>query len=427
MHNDSLHSVKEIEEQPLYGWVVVIASFFVATMAYGGAYSFGVFLNPLREDFGWTSATTSGAFSFLLLSYSSLGILSGWGVDRFGPRITVGLGGLFIGLGLLLTSQIHTPWQIYLTYGLLIGPGLSTVYSPLLTTISRWFTKWRGLALGIVTAGTGAGSFIIPPFASHLISIYGWRLSYLILGTIVGGIIIIATLFLRKNPLRTWSVSNKQMPAEKVRTDNRMKDLRQNNIISEDGDFSFRRALNTKTFWQLCFMNLLVGFGLQMMMVHVVPYARESLKFSPMIAATVLSTIGASSIAGKLIMGGASVRIGVKRALAISTFMEGVMIIGMMSSSNVWILYLFASIFGFGYGGHVPQFPALTGDFFGLYRMGTILGAGTIFYGMGGAFSTFLAGRLFDITGSYTNAFSLGVLAMFLTTASTFFLKRPKK
>ena len=98
MHNDSFHSVKGIEEKPFYGWVVVIASFFVASMAYGGTYSFGVFLKPLREDFGWTTATTSGAFSLLLLSYSSLGILSGWGVDMFGPRMTIGFGGLFIGL-----------------------------------------------------------------------------------------------------------------------------------------------------------------------------------------------------------------------------------------------------------------------------------------------------------------------------------------
>jgi MFS family permease len=264
---------------------------------------------------------------------------------------------------------------------------------------------------------------IIPPFASHLISIYGWRLSYIILGTIVGSVMITATLFLGKDPLKIKMVSNVEMEGK----DNRMRGLRQNKIISEAKDFSFRRAIHTKTFWQLCLMNLMVGFGLQMMMVHVVSYVQEGLKSSPMVAATVLSTIGAFSIAGRLIMGVASVRIGAKRALAISTFLEGAMIIGMMSSSNMWVLYLFASIFGFGYGGHVPQFPALTGDFFGLYRMGTILGAGSIFYGMGGAFSTFLAGRIFDITGSYTNAFSLGVLAMFLTAASTFFLRRPKR
>ena len=426
MHNDSLPSVKETEEQPLYGWVVVMASFFVTIMAYGGAYSFGVFLKPLREDFGWTSATTSGAFSLLLLSYSSLGILSGWAVDKLGPRITVGFGGLFIGLGLLLTSQINSLWQIYMTYGLLIGSGMSTAYSPLLTTISRWFTRWRGLALGIVTAGAGVGSFVIPPFASHLISTYGWRSSYLVMGSAVGGIIIIAALFLRKNPSRIGRVFNKQAPPEKVGKDNTMEGIRKNHTISKATDFSFRGALNTKTFWLLSLMNLMVGFGLQMMMVHVIPYAQESLKLSPMIAATVLSTIGAFSIAGKLIMGAASGRIGAKRALAISTSIEGAMIIGMMSSSNAWMLYRFASIFGFGYGGHVPQFPALTGDFFGLNRMGIILGAGSIFYGMGGAFGTFLAGFIFDATGSYTNAFTLGGMAMFLTAISTFFLKRPK-
>ncbi|MFC1816985.1 MFS transporter [Thermodesulfobacteriota bacterium] len=417
MQNNPLNDVKKTEVHSLHRWTVVIASFFVTVMVYGGSYSFGVFFKPLREDFGWTTAATSGAFSLLMFSYCALGIVSGLAVDRFGPRTTVGIGGLLMGLGFLLNSRISTLWQIYMTHGILLGPGMSTAYTPLLTTISRRFTRWRGLALGIVTAGGGVGTFIIPPFVSYLISNHGWRLSYLILGPLVGGTLIGAAFFLKKDRSQIRGVVDKKTGATKMKG---------NGVTSDATDFSLRRAFGTKNFWFLCLMNLTVGFGVQMMIVHIVPYAQQGLRLSPMIAATVLGTIGAGGIVGRLTMGAASDRIGPGRALAVATSIEGAMIIGIMSSSRAWMLHLFAAIFGFGYGGHVPQFPGLAGKLFGLRRMGTILGTQAILYGVGGAFGPFLAGHIFDRTGSYANAFVLAATGMFLTAASTLFIKRPK-
>jgi MFS transporter, OFA family, oxalate/formate antiporter len=416
MQNDPLESAQRPELWSFHSWTVVIASFFVSVMAYGGSYCFGVFLKPLREVFGWTTAATSGAFSLLMFSYCALGIFSGLAVDRFGPRTTVSIGGFLMGLGFLLTSRMTTLWHIYATYGLLIGPGLSTAYSPLLTTISRWFARWRGLALGIVTAGGGVGSFILPPCISYLISKHGWRLSYFVLGSVVGVTLITAAFFLKKAPSHTGRAMEREYRSGKIRGDP---------IISDAAGLSLRTVFGTRSFWLLCLMNLMVGFGLQMVIVHVVPYAQEGLRFSPMISAIVLSTLGAGSILGKLTMGAASDRIGPQKALAIATTIEGVMIIGIMNSSRVWMLYLFTGVFGFGYGGHVPQFPGLVSRLFGLRRMGTILGTQSILYGVGGAIGPFLAGHLFDRTGSYMNAFALGSMAMFLTAASTFFLKRP--
>lgn len=163
-----------------------------------------------------------------------------------------------------------------------------------------------------------------------------------------------------------------------------------------------------------------------MIIVHLVPYVQEGFKLSPVTAATLLGSVGAVSIAGRLIMGAASDYIGRKKALAISTSIQGVMIIGFIASSSVWMLYLFAAIYGFGYGGNTPQFPALTGELFGLRRMGTILGTQTIFYGIGGSLGPFLAGHLFDATGSYIKAFTLAAIAILLIATSTFFLKKPK-
>jgi len=420
--------VENGERRFFYGWVVVIASFFVAMMAYGGAYSYGVFLRPLRQDFGWTAAATSGAFSFYVLSYCSLSILSGWAVDRFGPQITTGLGGLFMGLGLFFSSQVNSLWHIYMTYGLLIGAGMSTVYSPILTTITRWFTERRGLALGIVTSGIGVGILVIPLFASYLISIHGWRISYLIIGPIIGGIIVTASFFMKKGLSQRGKASEERIFLDKVDKGNNGKEgIRRYEIASDVIGLSIREAAGTKTFWLLSSMNLLVGVTQLMIMVHFVPYVQEGFKLSPIIVATLLSSIGAVSIAGRLIMGAASDYIGRKRALAISTSIQGVMIIGFIFSSSVWMLYLSAAFYGFGYGGNTPQFPALTGELFGLRRMGTILGTQTIFYGIGGALGPLLAGHLFDATDSYINAFALAAIAMLLTATFTLFLKKPQK
>jgi OFA family oxalate/formate antiporter-like MFS transporter len=421
------HPVEKVGRKFFYGWVVVIASFFVAMMGYGGAYSFGVFLKPLREDFGWTAAAISGAFSFYTLSYCSLSILSGWAVDRFGPQITIGLGGLFMGLGLSFSSQVNTLWHIYITYGFLIGPGMSTVYSPLLTTTSRWFKNRRGLALGIVTSGIGVGTLIIPLLASYLISTHGWKLSYLIIGPIIGGIIITAAFFLKKDLSQRGKASEGKMLSERLdRGTSGREEIKRDEIISDAIGLSIGEAAGSKVFWLLSLMNLMVGFTQMMILAHVVPYVQEGPKLSPIIAAALLSAISAASIAGRLIMGAALDHIGWKRALTICTSIQGVMIIGFIASSSAWMLYLFAAIYGFGYGGNAPQFPALTGELFGLRQMGTILGTQTIFFGIGGALGPFLAGYLFDTTGSYINAFALAAIAMFLTATFTFFLKKPK-
>jgi MFS family permease len=415
-------NLKKTSKRLYYGWIIVIASFFICVMAYGGSQAFGVFFKFLRDDFGWTSAAMSGAFSFYMILRSVLAIPSGWATDKFGPRRIIILGALFLGLGLSLTSQISTLWQLYTTYGFMMGLGMSVFYSPLLATTSRWFTKRRGLALGIVTAGIGAGTLIMAPLANYLILTHGWRVSYLIIGPAIGITIIIGALFLKQDQTGLAMATGREMAAGMIAKGSKFSES-DNNIAPHSAGLSLREAFSTGVFWLLCFINLLVGFGLQMILVHIVPYIQEGPRLSPTVAAAVLSIIGGTSIAGRLIMGAVSDRIGRKRALAISVFLEGIAILGFVNSSVSWILYLFAIIYGFGYGGHVPQLAALVGEIFGLRYVGISLGMTTLSWGIGGALGSFLAGYIFDISGSYDYAFVLGAAAMFLATVLTPLLK----
>ncbi len=154
---------------------------------FGSYYSFGVFFKPLQDEFGWNRAMTSGAFSICTLTMMVFGTFSGWICDRFGPRVIIVGGSILVGLGLFLSSKIGTLWQLYLFYGVIFAFGLSTATSPLSSTISRWFIKRRGLALGVAAAGVGMGTLVISPLANHLIATFSWQTSYLIMAMAVWG------------------------------------------------------------------------------------------------------------------------------------------------------------------------------------------------------------------------------------------------
>jgi len=183
-----------------YGYIVVVAAFLIVTIMWGAAYSFGVFFKPLLEEFGWTRAMTSGAFSLSLILTGLLSVVAGKMTDRFGPQIVMTVCGLFLGSGYLLVSQVSAIWQLYLFYGVIMGAGMGGSFVPLASTVARWFVKKRGMMTGIAASGIGMGILIMPPLANWLISSYGWRTSYMVVGVTALVLIIVAAQFLKRDP-----------------------------------------------------------------------------------------------------------------------------------------------------------------------------------------------------------------------------------
>lgn len=402
-----------------YGWVIVAAGFLVSFITYGSEFSFSVFLTALRESLDSTTAIVSGAYSLSMFLYMAVGLFAGWCVDRYGPKITTLLGGLFLGSGFLLTSQIDSTWQLYLTY-VLIGVGMSPAYSPLMTTITRWFVRRRGLALGIFSAGIGAGPLVLVPLASYLNSIGGWRFAFLVIGS-TASLIIVAAFFMKRRPEEVGSPPD----GMSYYTENQVPEANTMKAVSSPSrDLSPKEAIGTRTFWLLASVYLLIGTGIQMVLAHIVAYSQGK-GIAPLTAATVVSTLSGVSIAGRIIMGIASDWFGRKRALVLCLGIEGIMILWLIPASASWMFFLFGVVYGFAYGGHVPQIPALVGETFGLAYMGTVLGAAGFFYGVGGAIGPVLAGYIVDITGSYSIAFAVGGMAMLIAAALTYLVKRP--
>ena len=382
----------EAESGFQYGYIVVAACFVIALVVEGVDYSFGVFFEPLLSEFGWTRTITSGAFALSAVVHIPIVFFAGRLTDRFGPRLLLSTCGFLFGLGYLLMSQTNTIRQLYLCYGVIASIGLGFYWVPVISIIPRWFSRRRGLMMGIVTAGIGIGTSIMPPLASRLIYTYGWRSTYLIIGSMSMGAIIISAQFLRHSPNQLCGLP----PGEPK--------LNQQGMAEKPREFSFREAIHARSFWMFGTIFFSWAVCLSIIMVHSVIHA-IGLGITPASAANILAIIGIAGIAGRIAFGRLSDVIGIKPALIISFALLSIDFMWLLVAREAWMLYLFAAIFGIAYGTiEVLQAP-LMAELFGLNSLGSILGASAAFASTGFTIGAVLAGYIFDTTGSYNIAF----------------------
>ena len=375
-----------------YGYIVVVATLCIMVVAWGTFFAFGVFFKPMSAEFGWTRAMTSGAFSLCMLVRGLLGIVMGGLTDRFGPRMVMTLCGFLLGIGYLLMSQLSAIWQLYLFYGVIIGAGMGGAWVPLLSTVARWFTKRRGMMTGIVLAGTGIGTLVAPPVANWLISTYDWRVSYIITGSMILVVVILAAQLLRRDPSQMG-----QIPYGEDKGDEQELQLGAE-------EFSLKEAAYTRQFWVTSAMFFCFGFALFAIVVHIAPHATE-LGISTASAATILSTIGGLGIVGRVVLGSAGDRIGNRQVFIIGFILMSAALFWLAPATELWMLYLFGAIFGFVQGGMGASQSPLVAGLFGVRSHGLILGVTSLGFTLGAAVGPFLAGYIFDVTGSYQVAF----------------------
>ena len=400
-------------EHPHYGWVmVVMAACIMATHALV-FYAFGVFLKPLTVEFNWERGALSGAFSIALLLVGPFSILSGRLSDKYGPRILVTISGLSLGVGFLLMSQINSLWQVYLIWGLFMGVGISCSFVPIISTIPRWFTKKRGIAIGIAVAGFGLGGVIVPPLAQWLISAFGWRQAYLILGLITFIIVIPLAQFMKHSPQRVG--------LKPYGEDETIKD--EHSLVT--GGLSITQAIKTSRFWVWGLILFCFFFCIQVTIVHIVPHAVD-IGVSPIIAASITSIIAGCSVIGKLSTGFLSDKVGSRLLLIACISLATLALLWLLFAKEIWMLYIFAVIFGIGYGGIVLLQTVISAELFGLGSLGMVL-ATLMFCGtIGGALGAPLAGSIFDITGSYGLAFLICVIICALAIILSLILLKAK-
>ncbi len=375
-----------------YGYVVVLAAFCIMVMTGGIWVIFGVFFEPMLTEFGWTRAMLSGAVSLRIFLGALLGIAGGRLTDKFGPRPVVTAGVLFLGLGFFLMSRINTIWQLYLVFGLITGVGMSGLWVPVISTVSRWFVKRQGMMTGIVLSGASLGMIIMPPLATWLITTYGWRTSYIIIGLAAMIVIIPATQFVKRDPTQIG-----QLPDGENR-------VKAESLGLPAKSLPLREAIHTRQFWTLCAVFGCLWFSAMAIWVHIVIHAID-LGISAISAANILVIMGGAGIAGRILIGSAADRIGYKPALLIGFTLMSASFLWLLVAKELWTFYLFAVLFGFGFSGLIVLQPALIARLFGLGSLGVIFGSVEFVSTILAIPSPIVAGYIFDIKDSYQLAF----------------------
>ncbi len=393
-----------------YGYIITVAAVFITSISWGANRTFGVFLEPMLNDFGWTRAQISSVFTLGLIIVGSGSFLAGWLTDRMGPRIVLIGCGLFLGLGYILTSQIQSIGQFYLTYGVIGGSGMSGSWVPLMSVVTRWFVKRRALISGIVATGPSLGIAVMPLLFSMLISAWGWRSSYLFMGIMVMTIILIAALFLKRDPA---SMGLLPYGAEAIRAEG---------VDVQRMGFSFEEAWRTRPFWLLGFISFCDMFLINVIIVHLVPHVLN-LNMEATQGASILSIAAAVSVPGRMFIGWLSDRISNRRALLICLILSVVSFLLLLWARELWLFYLFSVIYGLSLWSTGAILSPLTADIFGLKAHGSILSF-AFFSGMvGGGVGPVIIGYTFDLTRDYQRGLTLCFFVSIVALLGILFLK----
>jgi MFS family permease len=403
-----------IRRQFNYGWLIIIVGALMMAVTYGLMYSYSVFFKPMAAYFSWDRATVSVVYSASLILRGAFSIGIGWLADRYGATKVLVFCGFMIGLGLVLSSRVTTFWQFFVSYALIESIGLSGTFGIVTTLTSRWFFKNRGLALALVSSGVGLGTLLVVPGAERLITAMDWSHAYLIFGIAGGTIMIASAFFMRPAPQPPLLPGN--APAAGVNAAGA-------GTLNQKPELGLWKSISSPRMIVLLAAFLIFFFCNQMVTVHLVNYATDT-GISPLVAASLISIIGVVSIAGRMVIGTGSEKIGINNALIFTNLFLVVCFLCLIFSRELWSFYLFAVIFGFTYGGEVPQIPLFIGQFFGTRTMATLMGI-TLFVGnIGGALGSWAGGKIFDVTGSYRWAFIIGATAGLVSLGLSIVLKR---
>jgi MFS family permease len=390
-----------------YGWIVVGASALIVCIGMGALFSLGVFLKPMADAMGWSRAAIS---SVALLNWIAMGLGSFcWGAlsDRVGTRAVALAGGLLLGLGLVLSSQVQALWQLYVTFGVMVGFAVGAFYAPLTSTATKWFTARRGLAVALVSSGIGVGILAIAPLARALTNLWDWRIALLVLGDLAWLIVVPMALVIRETP--------DAMGATPV-----------GGAASAGREYTTRAVLATPQFWAIALTHFACCAAHSGPIFHMVTHATDQ-GIGAMVAATALGVSGLASVVGRVGGGLLADRIGIKPTLLAGLALQASMIALYLVVRDVGLFYGLAFVFGVAYGGVMPLYALVTREYFGEKVMGAAYGGVFLVSTLGMGLGSYAGGWLYDRLGSYTwlygGAFAVGALAV--TLALTFRPPRP--
>jgi MFS family permease len=406
-----------------YAWVVAVASGIATLIGAEPMALFGVFLEPIAKDLGVGRGAVSAVYwiAFFCMGISS--IASGWATDNIGIRKILIISTIGTIIPLMLLAQAKQLWQLYLWYGVVFGLARSGFTTPMLITVTLWFKKKQGLAVGIVASGLAVGPMIFAPLFRYLIDIYGWGNAFLILGVISGVILAPCCWLIRNRPSDVGVQPYGEEETEKVLI-RRPVPAHQPIYYRTDVPNFFRYAMTTQPFFLLPLIHFLGCVSHAIPLAHVVVMATDR-GIDPIAASTVLGIAIGVSATSRLTAPMLSDKIGGRKALVLFILMQGISILWLLPAKELWLFCVFAVFFGLGYGGEMTPFPILNRQYYGAAPIGMIYGFQVMVACLGMGIGGFIGGVLYDLMGNYTLAIWVSVLTGFAGAGLSYLLIDP--
>jgi MFS family permease len=381
-------------------------------------YGFTAIFEPISTEQSWSYTEVSIAASIRSVEAGLLAPLSGWLVDRLGPRKMLFAGGLFMASGLFVISFCSSLAMFYGGFVLIALGSDCTGSTVLITAVTHWFKKRLGLAGGLTVAGFGFGGLLVP-LVTWLIDANGWRSAIFILAIVVLVIMVPLSLLFRHKPEQYGLVPDgTSAPVTEISRSPKPAETR------PEASFTFKQALRTPTFWILAVVFMFHNIALQAVVTHSMPYS-NSIGIQRATASVIAMMIPLTSILARVLFGWLGDRTS-KRWLIVVGFVLmcfGLLSLAFMSSVGFWLVVPFLLFFGFGYGGNIGVRPSFAREIFGRRNFGAIFGTIIGICSVGGMLGPILGGIAFDNWNSYVGLWLILAILPVMAVISIIFAR----
>lgn len=421
-------STRGVSRRPIfYGWVLVLVTMVHGAVTSGaGLWGFSVFVLPMGASLGWSRTAMLGALTLRSLLAGAMAPFLGPLQDTLrGPRVLAMASALTVSSSMIAMKWVDDLVIFYLLFGVLGALSFFGSSEMMMTAVlPRWFVRRRGRALGIASMGTAMGPLFFPFLVSSLITAFGWRDAWLVLGVSSLAILVPSSLLVRTRPEDLGLLPDGDAASAALAptlSESAKPPLR----IATERNYTRREVVRLPTFWLLVLAFSLATLGLGGFHVNWLPYFQD-IGFTSAQGSLAATAYGVCSISTRLVWGWLAERFPVRYTLALESVLIAVSVLLFLSIDNQLTLILAGAAHGLALGGFFVMRPLAVADYFGRGHLGAVNGILRPFITLSAAASPLLVASARELQGSYDDVFVTVALCWLLAAAIVAFARPPQ-
>ena len=408
-----------------YAWVIVAVAAVMRLFSSSFRSSSSILIPRLVDSFGWSYGAVGLGFAIQWIVSGLFGPPAGWLGDRYGVRWTMRLGAVLFIVGMVLTGFMRELWQFYLFFGVILSAAMGIFQVPLTAAVTLWFRKHLGTGMGLLQSSQGIGPLVAVPIMLYIIHLFGGgldglRAAFWIPGIVGGAVILVMIKFFYNEPAE---IGARPFGAPE---DEPIKAVQTGEIAKVRTKVFQKQAQKTGAFWNLIGIHFWGCAGHAIILVYLVAMAEDE-GVSKGLAAGAFVTMSVTSTITRFAVPVIADRMGSKPAMAGCFFLQVAPICLLFFAQDTWHFYLFAVLFGIGFGGEMSAFPIINRQYYGSGPIGTTYGYQMMGAGVGMAAGALMGGQLRDITGNFDATMGLSLALSMVGVISIMLLPTTKK